>query len=152
MKGRRYRLWWSGERDGICCFGVMVKEELCEKVVEVRRVCDRVMTVVFEEDVLRLICGYAPHSGRSLEEKQPFYNSFNVSGICISAVDLVMCLGDFNGHVGWHIDISAFLLVCILFDCDLSQFVCKVEIKFKEILLGYLLMVALNVFEEDYLT
>ena len=26
--------------------GVMVKEELCEKVVEVRRVSDRVMTVV----------------------------------------------------------------------------------------------------------
>ena len=39
-------------------------EELCEKVVEVRRVSDRVMTlvVVFEEDVLRLICGYAPQS------------------------------------------------------------------------------------------
>ena len=39
----------------------MVKEELCENVVEVRRVSDRVMTVVFifEEDVLRLICGYA---------------------------------------------------------------------------------------------
>ena len=34
---------------------VMVKEEQCEKVVEVRRVSDRVMTlvaVVFEEDVL----------------------------------------------------------------------------------------------------
>ena len=43
----------------------MVKEELCEKVVEVRKVSDRVMTVVvFEEDVLRLICGYAPRSGR----------------------------------------------------------------------------------------
>ena len=42
----------------------MVKEELCEKVVEVR-----VMTVVFEEDVLRF-CGYAPQRGRSLDEKQ----------------------------------------------------------------------------------
>ena len=48
----------------------MVKDELCKKVVEVRRLTDRVMTlvVVFEEDVLRLICGYAPQSGRSLEE------------------------------------------------------------------------------------
>ena len=27
--------------------GVMVMEELCEKVVEVRRVSDRVMTVVY---------------------------------------------------------------------------------------------------------
>ena len=42
--------------------GVIVKEELFEKVVEVRRVSDRVMTyvVVFEEDVLWLICGYVP--------------------------------------------------------------------------------------------
>ena len=37
---------------------------------EVRRVSDKVMTlvVVFEENVLWLICGYAPQSGRSLEE------------------------------------------------------------------------------------
>ena len=41
-------------------------------MVEVRRVSDRVMTavVVFEEDVLRLICGHALQSGRDLEEKQ----------------------------------------------------------------------------------
>ena len=44
-------------------------------MVEVRRASDGVMTlVVFEEDVLRLICGHAPQSGRSLEEKQSFYD------------------------------------------------------------------------------
>ena len=44
----------------------MVKEELCENMVGVRRVSDSVMTfVVFEEDVMRLICGYAPQSGKS---------------------------------------------------------------------------------------
>ena len=52
-------MWWYGD-GGV---GVMVKEELCEKVVEVRRVSDRVMTAVYDEDVLRLICGYAPQSG-----------------------------------------------------------------------------------------
>ena len=57
MKGRRYNLlWWSRKCDGIGGVGVMVKEELCEKVVEVGRVIYRVMTfVVFEEDVLRFI-------------------------------------------------------------------------------------------------
>ena len=56
--------------------GVMVKE-LCEKVVEVKRASDRVMTavVIFEEDMLRLICGYAPQSGRSWEEKRSFMTS-----------------------------------------------------------------------------
>ena len=50
---------------------IMVKEEMCEEVVEVRRVSDRVMTVVvFEEDVLRLICWYAPQSGRNFCEEQ----------------------------------------------------------------------------------
>ena len=52
--------WWCGS------YG---EEELCEKVVEVRRVSDREMTlVVFEEDVVRLICGYAPQSGESFVE------------------------------------------------------------------------------------
>ena len=41
--GRRYKLWWSGNRDGIGGVGILVKEELCEKVVEVRRGSDRVM-------------------------------------------------------------------------------------------------------------
>ena len=74
MKGRRYKLQWSGKGDGVGGVGVMVKEQLCEKVVEVRRVSDGVVivVVVFVEDVLRLICGYAPQSGRSLEEKLYF--------------------------------------------------------------------------------
>ena len=63
----------------------MVKEELCENMVEVRRVSDRVMAVVlvFEEDVLKLICWYAPQSGRRLEEKRVFMMSGKVSGRCI---------------------------------------------------------------------
>ena len=50
-----------------------MREELSHKVVEERMVGDRVMTVVvvLKEDVLRLLCGYAPQSGRSLE-KQSF--------------------------------------------------------------------------------
>ena len=48
-----------------------MKEELCEKVVEVRRRSDRVMTVVMmlEEDVLRIICVYGPQSSRTAAEK-----------------------------------------------------------------------------------
>ena len=47
MKGRRYKLWWSGRGDGVGGVGVMVKEDLCEKVVEVRRISNRVMTCCF---------------------------------------------------------------------------------------------------------
>ena len=40
MKGRRYKPWLSGIGDGVGGVGVMVKEELCEKMVEVIRVSD----------------------------------------------------------------------------------------------------------------
>ena len=74
-------------------------------MLEVRRVSDRVMTVVvFAEDVLRLICGYAPQSGRGLNEKQSFYDELKYEWDMHSADNLVMCLGDINGHVGRHID------------------------------------------------
>ena len=61
------------------------------KGVEVRMVSDRVMTlVVFEEDVLRLICGYAPQSGTNLAEKQSFNNQLKCELDMHSADDLVM--------------------------------------------------------------
>ena len=54
------REWWGG------CIG---KEELHNKVVEVRRVNDRVMirAIIFEE-VMRVVCAYAPQSEKSMEE------------------------------------------------------------------------------------
>ena len=74
LKSRRYKLWWSGNRDEVGGVGVMVKEELCDDVVEVKRVSDRVMTlvVVFEEDLLRFICWYALQSGGCVKEKTVF--------------------------------------------------------------------------------
>ena len=71
MKGRRYKLWLSGKGDEVGGVGVMVKEELCENVVEVRRVSDGVIFVVgFEERMLRLICRYNPQGWRCFEEKK----------------------------------------------------------------------------------
>ena len=74
--GRRYKLWWSGNNDGMGVVGILVKEELCEKVVEVRRKSDRVMAMVlvFEGEVIRVICAYAPQVERSEWEKDQFYN------------------------------------------------------------------------------
>ena len=63
IKETIYMLWLSGKEDGVGGVRLMVKEELYEWLLEVRRSSDRVMTVVvFEEDVLRLICGYVPQS------------------------------------------------------------------------------------------
>ena len=61
-------------------------------MVGVRGVSDIVMTVVvvFEEDVLRLICGYGQQSGRSLEENKSFYDELKREWDMHSAGDLVV--------------------------------------------------------------
>ena len=46
IKGRRCKLGWSGKGDGVGGVGVIVKEELCGKVVETGMVSDRAMTTV----------------------------------------------------------------------------------------------------------
>ena len=58
-------------KDGIGGVGNLVKKELCEKVVEVRRKSDRVMAMVlvFEEEVIEVICAYASQVGRLECEK-----------------------------------------------------------------------------------
>ena len=58
MDGKRYKLWWFGKTDAVGDVGIMVK------VVEVRRASDIMMAVVlvFLNDVLSMICGYAPQS------------------------------------------------------------------------------------------
>ena len=61
--------------------------------------------VVFEEDVLRLICKYAPQYERSCEEKQTLYGELKCEWDMHSADALVICLGDINGHVGKHTDV-----------------------------------------------
>ena len=107
VKGWRYKLWWSGNSDGTQGLEVLVKE-LCEKVVEVRRKSDRVMTVVmaFEEEVVRInMCVlYVPQSGRTGAEKERFYNDLRSDWDLHSVGVLVWGMGDFNGHVGKRIE------------------------------------------------
>ena len=54
--------------------------------------------------MLKLICGNAQDCVRSCEEKQSSYDELKCEWDMHSADDLVMCLGDINGHIGKHID------------------------------------------------
>ena len=106
VKGRRYKLWWSGNGNGTGGTGILVKEELCEKVIEVRRKSDRVMAMVltFEKEVVRAICAYGPQTGRPEAEKDRFYDELASEWDLGGIGEMVIGLGDFNGHVGKRID------------------------------------------------
>ena len=54
--------------------------------------------------MLRLICGYAQKSERSLEEKLSIYDELKGEWDKHSVGDLVMSLGNHSGHVGRYID------------------------------------------------
>ena len=73
-----------------------MKEEISGNVVEVRRKSDRVMAIVLTlgREVMRVICSYGPQSGRPDAEKVRFYDEMG------SSSEIIVSLGDFNGHVG----------------------------------------------------
>ena len=83
--------------------GILVKKELCEKVVKVQAKSDTViaMVLVFEKGV---ICAYAPQLERSECEKDQFYNGMAREWDLQNLKEVVLDMGDFNGHVGRRID------------------------------------------------
>ena len=101
VKGKTHKLWWCGIDDKTGGVGILVKE-LCENMVEVRRRCDRVMAIglVFGEEVVRVICAYAPQRGKSDSEKGRFYEEMAREWSMANANEMVLGLGYFNDHVG----------------------------------------------------
>ena len=83
-----------------------MKEELCEKVVDVQRKSNRVIAIalVYEKEVIRAICAYAPQVRRSELKKYQFYNDMASEWDSKSPGKLVLGLRDFNEHVGRRID------------------------------------------------
>ena len=83
--------------------GGMIKE-MCEDVVEVRMASDWVMPIAlaFNEDVMKLIHGYAPKYGRCLEENEYFHELRNVWNM-LYADELSVCLGNLNRCLVRHI-------------------------------------------------
>ena len=55
---------------------------------------------VFKEEVLRVICAYAPQSGKPDAEKERFYEEMACEWSRANTNELVLGLGDFSGHVG----------------------------------------------------
>ena len=100
--GQRYKMWWSGNDAGFGGVGILVKEEISGNVVEVRRKSDRVIVIVLTlgREVMRVICAYGPQSGRPDAEKVRFYDEMGSEWDLGSCSEIIVSLGDFNGHVG----------------------------------------------------
>ena len=102
ISGRRYKLWWSGNDVGFGEVGILVKEEISENVVEVRRKSDRKMVIVLTlvRKVMRTICAYGTQSGRPYAEKVCCYEEIGSGWDLGSSSAIIVSFGDFNRHVG----------------------------------------------------
>ena len=79
-----------------------MKEEISRNVVEVRRKSDRVMGIMLTlgGELIRITCAYGPQSGRTDIKKVHFYNEKASQRDLKSSSEMVISLGDFDGHLG----------------------------------------------------
>ena len=87
------------EKNGI---GIVVKEELVESVLEVKRMSDRLMAMKLEvkESLLNIVSAYAPQVGNSMEEKNDFWQDLDGLIESVSKQERIVLGADLNEHVG----------------------------------------------------
>ena len=82
--------------------GIVLRKELVESVLEVKRVSDRLMTMKLEVNgsILNIVSAYAPQVNNSMEEKNDFWEDLDGLIESISTEERIVLGADLNGHVG----------------------------------------------------
>ena len=89
----------DGRKNGI---GIVLREELAESVLEVKRVSDRLMPMKLKVNgsILNIVSAYAPQVNNSMEEKNDFWEDLDGLVESISKEERIVLGADLNGHVG----------------------------------------------------
>ena len=80
----------------------MLREELAENVLEVKRVSDRLMAMKLEVNgsILNIVSAYAPQVNNSMEEKNDFWGDLDGLIESISTEERIVLCANLNGHLG----------------------------------------------------
>ena len=89
----------DGRKNGI---EIVVREELAESVLEVKRVSGRLMAMKLEVNgsILNIVSAYAPQVNNSMEEKNNFWEDLDGLIESISKEERIVFGADLNGRVG----------------------------------------------------
>ena len=89
----------DGRKNGI---GIVMREELDESLLEVKRVSDRlmVMKLKVKGHILNIVSAYAPQDNSSMEEKNDFWQDLDGFIESVSKEERIVLGADLNGHVG----------------------------------------------------
>ena len=96
----RYKFYWCGNPQGGT--GILLSESWVEKVHEILRISDRIilMKLIIGKAVFSFLSVYAPQVGLSEAEKERFYDCLQSTVAKIPASEILIPVGDWNGHVG----------------------------------------------------
>ena len=104
LKGRntRYKFFWSGNSQGLGGAGILLAESWIEKVFEVQRISDRIILIrlILGKAVFTFLSVYAPQTGLPDSDKERFYDQLQSTIAKIPAAEMLIPVGDWNGHVG----------------------------------------------------
>ena len=97
-----YKFFWCGDPSGFGGVGIMIAEKWIDDVISVTRHNHRCIQLRFLVGtvIVNIICGYAPQSGLSTEEKDNFYDQVMGLVTAVPAEEMLVLGGDLNGHVG----------------------------------------------------
>ena len=82
--------------------GIVVREELTESVLGVKRMSDRLMAMKLEVkgSILNIVSAYAPQVNNSMEEKNDFWEDLDGLIESVSKEEKIVFDADLNGYVG----------------------------------------------------
>ena len=97
-----YKFFWSGSPEGRGGVGFLLASEWSKHVMEVKRVSDRIifLRLVIGSKAFTFVSVYAPQSGLNETEKEKFYDTLQFHIANVPASEVLIPLGDWNGHVG----------------------------------------------------
>jgi len=97
-----YKLWYSRFKRATNGVGILVKKNLVEQVVEVRRKSDRIMSVKFVvgSEIFNVVSVYAPEIGLDADIKRVFWEDLDEVIQSIPQTETLLIEGDFNRHIG----------------------------------------------------
>lgn len=100
--GNGYKVYYAGDKSGRNGVGIVVKGELKDSIVEVKRTDSRLMMIklVWQGITLNVVSAYAPQIGLGEEEKEDFWKKFDDLVCMVDKRDRLIIGGDLNGHVG----------------------------------------------------
>jgi len=91
----RYKFFWQGCKDGSAGVGLLISDRWIDRIVDVKRVSERIMClkVLISDKLMTCICAYVPQTGRSAEQKDCFWNQMISATGSIPASELIVVGG-----------------------------------------------------------